>query len=154
MKKRIWKISIFMLAALILGNVVLSVSAHSGRTDSRGGHTNRSTGEYHYHHGYSAHDHYDMDGDGIKDCPYDFRDNKQDKSGKSTAIDHQNKEDSSLFSRVLSFLIDLFMAIALGFSVTVAILQILNAVFGIDLNFSIIMFLFSVISAVFYILIF
>ena len=27
------------------------VDAHSGRTDSRGGHYNRKTGEYHYHGG-------------------------------------------------------------------------------------------------------
>ena len=74
MKKRIWIVSIFVLSALMLGNIVLSVSAHPGRTDSNGGHYNRSTGEYHYHHGYSAHDHYDMDGDGDIDCPYDFRD--------------------------------------------------------------------------------
>ena len=26
------------------------LSAHSGRTDSQGGHYNRSTGEYHFHH--------------------------------------------------------------------------------------------------------
>ena len=38
---------------------------HSGRTDSNGGHYNRSTGEYHYHHGYSAHQH----PNGI--CPYE-----------------------------------------------------------------------------------
>lgn len=31
--------------------------AHSGRTDSDGGHYDRSTGEYHYHHGMSAHQH-------------------------------------------------------------------------------------------------
>ena len=31
--------------------------AHSGRTDDAGGHYDRSTGEYHYHHGYSAHQH-------------------------------------------------------------------------------------------------
>lgn len=31
--------------------------AHSGRTDYSGGHYDRSTGEYHYHHGYSAHQH-------------------------------------------------------------------------------------------------
>ena len=48
--------------------------AHSGGTDSNGGHYNRSTGEYHYHHGYSAHQHIDMDGDGKLDCPYDFKD--------------------------------------------------------------------------------
>lgn len=45
---------------------IISISfAHSGRTDSSGGHYNRSTGEYHYHHGYSAHQHQN----GI--CPYE-----------------------------------------------------------------------------------
>lgn len=39
--------------------------AHSGRTDSQGGHYNRKTGEYHFHHGYPAHDH----PGGV--CPYD-----------------------------------------------------------------------------------
>jgi hypothetical protein len=38
--------------------------AHSGRTDSSGGHYDRSTGEYHYHHGHSAHQH----PNGV--CPY------------------------------------------------------------------------------------
>lgn len=48
------------------------VSAHPGKTDSDGGHNNHSTGEYHYHHGYEAHQHTDLDGDGIADCPFDF----------------------------------------------------------------------------------
>ena len=42
--------------------------AHPGRTDGNGGHYNRSTGEYHYHHGYPAHDHEN----GI--CPYAYND--------------------------------------------------------------------------------
>lgn len=33
------------------------IEAHSGRTDSSGGHNNRKTGGYHYHHGCSAHSH-------------------------------------------------------------------------------------------------
>ena len=66
-----------VVAAIALFFVLLSIvpitsSAHSGKTDSNGGHYNRSTGEYHYHHGYSAHEHYDMDGDGSDDCPYRF----------------------------------------------------------------------------------
>lgn len=40
-------------------------SAHPGRTDAAGGHWDNSTGEYHYHHGYPAHQHEN----GI--CPYD-----------------------------------------------------------------------------------
>lgn len=43
---------------------LIPTSAHSGDTDSSGGHYNRSTGEYHYHHGYPAHQHID----GV--CPY------------------------------------------------------------------------------------
>ena len=65
----------FFLLLCVVCFIPVAASAHSGRTDGSGGHWNRSTGEYHYHHGYSAHDHYDMDGDGIADCPYDFKDN-------------------------------------------------------------------------------
>lgn len=60
--------------------------AHPGRTDSTGGHNNRSTGEYHYHHGYSAHDHYDMDGDGIVDCPFDFADKTDHSTSSSSSL--------------------------------------------------------------------
>jgi hypothetical protein len=70
------KIIALLLVALLPCSVAV---AHSGGTDSHGGHTNHSTGEYHYHHGYSAHDHYDMNGDGIKDCPYTFKDNTKPK---------------------------------------------------------------------------
>ena len=38
--------------------------AHPGNTDGKGGHYNRSTGEYHYHHGYSEHQHPNGE------CPY------------------------------------------------------------------------------------
>lgn len=67
------KYRFFFTAALIF-SLITSASAHTGGTDSNGGHTDSETGEYHYHHGYPAHDHYDMDGDGDIDCPYDFVD--------------------------------------------------------------------------------
>lgn len=70
----------FLLAFLLL--LSPTVLAHSGKTDANGGHYDRSTGEYHYHHGYPAHQHYDMDGDGIIDCPYDF-DDKTDHSSRN-----------------------------------------------------------------------
>lgn len=70
----------FLLAFLLL--LSPAVLAHSGKTDANGGHYDRSTGEYHYHHGYPAHQHYDMDGDGVADCPYDF-DDKTDHSSRS-----------------------------------------------------------------------
>ena len=50
----------------------ITVYAHSGKTDGSGGHYDHSTGDYHYHHGESAHDHYDIDGDGTVDCPKSF----------------------------------------------------------------------------------
>ena len=59
MKNRIIDIVLF---AVIL--FIISAYAHSGITDANGGHYER--GEYHYHHGYPAHQH--VDGK----CPYDF----------------------------------------------------------------------------------
>lgn len=53
--------------------------AHPGSTDAYGGHVDWTTGEYHYHHGYSAHYHTS----GV--CPYDFVDN----------ADHTNHGSSS-----------------------------------------------------------
>lgn len=59
------------VAILCLPLFIFAAVAHSGRTDSNGGHYNSVTGGYHYHHGYPAHQHYDLDGDGVIDCPYD-----------------------------------------------------------------------------------
>ena len=58
---------------------VLSISAyaHSGKTDASGGHYDHSTGVYHYHHGYPAHQHTG----GV--CPYDFDDRTGWNSGSS-----------------------------------------------------------------------
>lgn len=72
MKKIIAVISCLLLA-------FTCASAHSGRTDSAGGHWNRSTGEYHYHHGYPAHQH----PGGV--CPYDYDDQTGASSGSSSA---------------------------------------------------------------------
>ena len=59
------KSTIFLLISLLCLFFTLSATAHSGRTDSKGGHYNHSTGDYHYHHGYPPHDH----PNGI--CPYE-----------------------------------------------------------------------------------
>lgn len=53
MKKFFCLVAIVVLVALS----VVPAFAHSGGTDSKGGHYNHDTGEYHYHHGYSAHQH-------------------------------------------------------------------------------------------------
>lgn len=73
-----------VLVVFLICYLSLAVYAHPGRTDSQGGHYDQGTGEYHYHHGYPAHDHYDMDGDGILDCPYDFEDRTGDNSGSTS----------------------------------------------------------------------
>lgn len=52
-------------------------SAHPGQTDANGGHWDNSTGEYHYHHGYPAHQHTN----GV--CPYDYDDRTGWNSGTS-----------------------------------------------------------------------
>lgn len=85
-------------------------TAHPGDTDSNGGHYDRSTGEYHYHHGYPAHDHYDMDGDGDIDCPYDFDDQTGRNSGTSNGSKYTppgsnaNGGDTSFFVFLLVML--------------------------------------------------
>ena len=56
----------FALVCTVLIAFILAIIgfAHPGGTDGKGGHYDRSTGEYHYHHGYSAHQHEDGE------CPY------------------------------------------------------------------------------------
>lgn len=54
-----------LILFLLILSLPLSALAHSGGTDSNGGHYDRSTGQYHYHHGYSAHQH----PNGV--CPYE-----------------------------------------------------------------------------------
>lgn len=87
---RPFKYAILLFLVMILPVPVL---AHPGKTDGKGGHTDRSTGEYHYHHGYSAHQHYDMDGDGKEDCPYDFEDKTDHSTGTSNS---ENNKTASI----------------------------------------------------------
>ena len=73
------KTIIAILATALLMLIPLPAAAHSGGTDESGGHYDSSTGEYHYHHGYSAHEH--VDGE----CVFDFDDN----------VDHDRDYSSS-----------------------------------------------------------
>lgn len=63
-----------LVLALLLS---LPVFAHSGGTDSNGGHN--GPGGYHYHHGYPAHQHEGGE------CPYDFDDRTGESSGTSSS---------------------------------------------------------------------
>lgn len=69
------KVAIFLLLLILL---CIPAAAHSGGTDENGGHIDHSTGEYHYHHGYPAHQH---DG-GV--CPYNFVDKSGSTSGSGS----------------------------------------------------------------------
>ena len=53
---------------LIFALLCALIYPHPGRTDEDGGHYNRSTGEYHYHHGYPEHQHPNSM------CPYEISD--------------------------------------------------------------------------------
>lgn len=64
-KKKLFALILSVVVAL---SVPVAVFAHPGRTDEYGGHYDWKTGEYHYHHGYPAHQHID----GY--CPYDYDD--------------------------------------------------------------------------------
>lgn len=55
--------------------VAIITPLHSGKTDGNGGHYDHSTGEYHYHHGYPAHQH----PNGV--CPYDAQEYNCGKEG-------------------------------------------------------------------------
>jgi hypothetical protein len=84
-----------LLKLLVMISVCLCLSfaaiAHPGKTDSNGGHIDHSTGQYHYHHGYPAHQHSDMDGDGYLDCPYLF-DDQTGSSGNKTDVPSEKVE--------------------------------------------------------------
>ena len=82
-----------LIALAICLQLPVIALAHPGRTDSSGGHTDHDSGEYHYHHGYPAHDHYDMDGDGTVDCPYKFDDKTGSSSNETKSFDEQLEEE-------------------------------------------------------------
>lgn len=75
----------FLAAVIGLLCLCLPAFAHPGSTDAYGGHTDRSTGKYHYHHGYSAHQH--VDGQ----CPYDFDDKTGESSDSSSGTSSKSK---------------------------------------------------------------
>ena len=85
MKRKILSVLALLLALLCIPAAV--VLAHPGRTDANGGHYNRSTGEYHYHHGYPAHQH----PNGV--CPY-LTDTSEDST--DTYYDSSQQDDDNV----------------------------------------------------------
>lgn len=75
------KLKYFVLFIIIGLFVSTTICAHPGRTDSDGGHNETATSEYHYHHGYSAHQHTDGK------CPYDYNDKTVSSTTSSSSDD-------------------------------------------------------------------
>ena len=100
MKTRRILFVLFILLIALLSTLI--VSAHSGRTDSNGGHYDEEAGEYHYHHGYPAH--YHTNGK----CPYDYDDKTNHNFGNNS--DFFNN-DSSNSTRIDSGVVILFIII-------------------------------------------
>lgn len=67
-----------ILACVLLLFCCTAAYAHPGATDANGGHYDHATGEYHYHHGYPAHQHPDGR------CPYNYDDRTGWNSGSSS----------------------------------------------------------------------
>lgn len=91
--KKAFKISLILMSIviIILGSCV-AVFAHPGKTDSGGGHFDRSSGEYHYHHGYPAHQHENGT------CPYNKKSTTTEKAETFATIvieDNKQKDNSS-----------------------------------------------------------
>ena len=89
----------FLLCAILILSLViclvLPVLAHSGKTNSDGGHYDSDTGEYHYHHGYPAHQH-----TGGK-CPYDYDDNTNHNSGSSSTSSNTKSDEPDIFGFIM-----------------------------------------------------
>ena len=100
-------ISIFALFVFLLALLCPLVFAHSGRTDGNGGHYNRSTGEYHYHHGYPAHQHKN----GV--CPYDHNDKTDHNSDSGSKTTDNVETDGWIFKneKTASDYVDFFIRI-------------------------------------------
>ena len=90
--KKVFKTSLILISIviIILGSCV-AVFAHPGKTDSNGGHFDRSIGEYHYHHGYPAHQHENGT------CPYNKKltTTEKDETFATIVIENDEQKDNS-----------------------------------------------------------
>lgn len=106
------KSAMFLFVSILCLLFTLSAAAHSGRTDSKGGHYDRSTGEYHYHHGYPPHNHYNGE------CPYLVKEETQNNTSYNSS-----KSSNSTFITVIVILLIIIFGVPLGASVIVSIIE-------------------------------
>ena len=125
----------FAVFIFIFIAITSAVSAHPGRTDGNGGHTDHSTGVYHYHHGYEAHQH--INGT----CPFYFDDKTGQSSGSSSGSKEaspevaavQEESEPSVLRKIVNWLGDAVLFLILLFT----------AVYLLSMIFSIIVAIFT-----------
>lgn len=104
MKKTIRALTAVLIFAVLACLLITVCYAHSGRTDSKGGHYDRKNGGYHYHHGYPAHDHPDGK------CPYTTS-KSADKSESNGVYEHKARDENFEANTKINFLIGFFVYI-------------------------------------------
>lgn len=97
-----------MVCLVVCLSLSFAAAAHSGKTDDYGGHIDHSTGVYHYHHGYPAHQHRDMDGNGTLDCPYLFNGKAESPSYKP-----ESQKETTKAKRIKDYLIPIICCLLL-----------------------------------------
>ena len=130
------KFAFLVFTIVLLNSFSVFSIAHGGRTDYKGGHSD-GLGGYHYHHGYPAHDHYDMDGDGTVDCPYNF-DDKTNHENNNSGNNYTEGEsiagtDLGLPQKLTFWDVILMVLEVIGFSVLFSLFSVylIYIVFGI-----------------------
>ena len=143
------RIFVLLLSVLTVFTFCVTVYSHPGRTDSSGGHRDSPTGEYHYHHGYPSHDHYDMDGDGYVDCPYNFDDKANHAEGHSKQAVPEKKDNRFSFWGLASALFSSIVpAFGISLLISLILVNIIFLIFGDDIGWTITKIAFFLIFAV------
>lgn len=89
-------IVILILSFALCSALVILSFAHPGKTDEYGGHYDYEAGEYHYHHGFPAHQHPNGQ------CPYNFVDNTDHSGGSSYYSDNEYQQWYAEYERELA----------------------------------------------------
>lgn len=118
--------SAVIISLLIFSLSVSSAYAHGGSLDETGGHYDSSTGEYHYHHGYPAHQHENGQ------CPYDFDDqtNRDYTPSVQNTPSVQQKTEYSLWDHITNILTAVGTSLMMGLVNFLLFSKILNSKFG------------------------
>lgn len=90
----------------ILFFVPITIFSHGGRTDSKGGHKDNKNNSYHYHHGCSAHQHFNG-------CVYNYNECNE---NNYLTKKNQNKKSINLI-KVIAGIIALFLSILIVYRI-------------------------------------